>query len=415
MRLFLSLLVCTCCLALCVPAWAAPAGGKNTSLRKTTVSSVQKKGSAAVTPTSKSNGRITIKSAPAKASKAQKAPAGTRASSVRQSTKTTGNTRTKQSTRSRTAKATGAAAAGAASLAALEGAEDDDIPLAEIIPLARNAGQLSRVSFGKTVQAVQFANNQWLLPEKTRAEVAEIVAGLAPQFITGSIRLEPGQPVATATMSAWHNLRNTVRKANPAAGFDVVIDLRRYSTPEAVTQHLRESAGKLTAEAWTFDAVSTVFEAKPAIFRAALEEAHRQGRLVGGIVYGGSIPQGLDYVMLSSGAKAEGLNRGTPASARVVTMRARGGGPMPVIAISGTGTAPGEGFVMGKTPAERRQLVLQAARAQKKDSAFAYPVFGPLAMSNRAYDASRDEFMMDTIHRCLRMYNGGDVGGTITR
>ena len=303
----------------------------------------------------------------------------------------------------------------AASLAALEGADDDDIPLAEIIPLASNAGQLSRISFGKTVQAVQFANNQWLLPEKTRAEVAEIVAGLGPQFVTGSIRLEPGQPVARATMSAWHNLRNTVRKVNPAAGFDVIIDLRRYSTPEAVSQHLRESGGKLMAEAWTFDAVSTVFEAKPAIFRAALEEAHRQGRLVGGIVYGGSIPQGLDYVMLSSGAKAEGLNRGTPASARVVTMRAPGGGAMPVIAISGTGTAPGEGFVMGKTPAERRQLVLLAARAQKNNTAFAYPVFGPLAMSTKAYDASRDEFMLDTIRRCLRMYNGGDVGGTMVR
>lgn len=415
MRLFLSLLVCACCMALCVPAWAAPASEKKTSLRKTTISGVQKKGSAAVTATRKSNGRVTIKSAPDKTTKSQKATTSSRASSARQSTKTTSKTSTKQSKSSRSTKAAVAAAAGAARLASIEDVDDDDIPLAEIVPLASNAGQLSRVSFGKTVQAVQFANNQWLLPEKTRAEAAEIVAGLAPQFITGSIRLEPGQPVASATISAWHNLRNTVRRANPAAGFDVVIDLRRYSTPEAVTQHLRESAGKLTAEAWTFDAVSTVFEAKPAIFRAALEEARKQGRLVGGIVYGGSIPQGLDYVMLSTGARAEGLNKGTPAASRVVTMRAPGGGPMPVIAISGTGTAPGEGFVMGKTPAERRQLVLLAARAQKKDTAFAYPVFGPLAMSSRAYDASRDEFMLDTIRRCLRMYNGGDVGGTITR
>ncbi|WP_156907870.1 hypothetical protein [Desulfovibrio cuneatus] len=358
---------------------------------------------------------MTIKSAPAKAKKSQKATTSTKASSARQRTKTTAKASTKPSKSTRSAKPTRAVPAEAASLAALNDTDDDDIPLAEIIPLASNAGQLSRVSFGKTVQAIQYANNQWLLPEKTRAEVAEIVAGLTPQFVTGSIRLEPGQPVASVTISAWHNLRNVVRKANPAAGFDVVVDLRRYSTPEAVTQHLRESAGKLTAEAWTFDAVSTVFEAKPAIFRAALEEARRQGRLVGGIVYGGSIPQGLDYVMLSTGARAEGLNRGTPAASRVVTMRAPGGGPLPIIALSGTGTAPGEGFVMGKTPAERRQLVLLAARAQKKDSAFAYPVFGPLAMSNRAYDASRDEFMLDTIRRCLRMYNGGNVGGTITR
>ena len=415
MRLFLYLLVCTCCMSFCFPAWGAPAEGKSTSLRKTTINNVQKKSSAAVKSTSKSGASVNVKAAPAKKKKSQKATASGKASSVKTTKATSKAGRGTSRKSARNTKAVGVAAAGATSMAALENAGDEDIPLGEIIPLAGNAGQVSRISFGKTVQAVQFANNQWLLPDKTRAEAAEILAGLNPQFIIGTIRLEPGQPVATATISAWHNLRNTVRKANPAAGFDVVVDLRRYSTPEAVTQHLRESAAKLTAEAWTFDAVSTVFEAKPAIFRAALEEARKQGRLVGGIVYGGSIPQGLDYVMLSTGPRAEGLNRGTPAASRVVTMRAPGGGPLPVIALSGTGTAPGEGFAMGKTPAERRQLVLLAAKAQKKDSAFAYPVFGPLAMNNRAYDASRDEFMLDTIRRCLRLYNGGNVGGTITR
>ena len=48
---------------------------------------------------------------------------------------------------------------------------------------------------------------------------------------------------------------------------------------------------------------------------------------------------------------------------------------------------------------------MRAAKAQKDGLFLAYPVFGPLATGDRAYDALRDEFMLDTLKRCMRTQN----------
>ena len=46
-------------------------------------------------------------------------------------------------------------------------------------------------------------------------------------------------------------------------------------------------------------------------------------------------------------------------------------------------------------------MVMRAAKAQKDGLFLAYPVFGPMAGPDQAYNALRDEFMFDTVRRGL--------------
>ena len=50
-------------------------------------------------------------------------------------------------------------------------------------------------------------------------------------------------------------------------------------------------------------------------------------------------------------------------------------------------------------------MVMRAAKAQKDGLFLAYPVFGPMAGPDQAYNALRDEFMIDTVRRSLQARN----------
>ena len=89
---------------------------------------------------------------------------------------------------------------------------------------------------------------------------------------------------------------------------------------------------------------------------------------------------------------------------RLPARRAAGSGKAgpPVIVVAGSVQGPpGSGFAREITPAQRRIMVMRAAKAQKDGLFLAYPVFGPMAGPDQAYNALRDEFMFDTVRRGL--------------
>ena len=226
--------------------------------------------------------------------------------------------------------------------------------------------------------------------------VGQVLGVLEPTFITGAMTVAANSRLDRQTAVNWAGLRRAVRKQAGGAAFDIVLDLREYARPDDVIFQMGEVAAVLEAEAWTLLGFSAVARKRPELARAAVEEARRQGRRVGGVVEGGGPPPaGLDYVLLSyaHGGKFPVRHTAGPSGK---------GGPPAIIVVGAFDGPPGSGFAKGITPAERRLMVMRASRAQKDGLTFAYPVFGPMSGPDQAYNALRDEFMIDAVRRGLQ-------------
>ena len=257
--------------------------------------------------------------------------------------------------------------------------------------------------FERTVQACLFRGNEWLLPHQDPADVVETMAAFAPTFISGAFCLAPGESLDPEIAEWWLDLRAAMQQANSVVNFDLVMDLHGYASADDAVRRMQEAAAVLPAEAWTFTGVA-VEKRVPGLLAAVIAEAHSQGRTAGALLGPGESVPGLDYAVVSYGNGGKDLGRRIAEAA--ASQGASGKKKLPVILWNGAaGQSPGEGFAVGKTPAQRRLQVMDAAKMQKKGVAYAYPVFGPLAAENKAYDSLRDEFMIDTLRRCMQAQN----------
>ena len=257
--------------------------------------------------------------------------------------------------------------------------------------------------FDRVIQACLYRDSRWLLPEQEEYPAGQVLGSLLPTFITGAMSVTADASPDRQTAVNWSGLRRAVRKQAEDAAFDIVLDLRQYTRPGDLAAQMSRTASQFEAEAWTLLGASTIARKKPDLLRAAIEEARRQGRKVGGFVDGGGLaPAGLDYILVSY--EHGGRIPARPGSGP-------GARPTPaVIMVAGSAQGPpGKGFAQGITPAERRLMVMRASKAQKQGLVFAFPVFGPMSGPDRAYNALRDEFMIDTVRRGLQAQ--GEVRG----
>ncbi len=346
-----------------------------------------------------------------------KSPAGKNKSSASPSAKK-GSAASQKGNASKKGKKTGKrGGAREASLADSPGArEEPAAPRMVFVPVSvRGAGP----RFERAVHACLFDGDGWLLANESETGAGETLARFSPTFVQGGMRLRAGTLPSAETAMRWNALRATLQQANSTVGFDIVLDLRGYSSPEAVTEDMRKAGALLESEAWTFLGAERAAGLSPALVAAAVDEAHAQGRSVGIALSGEGGYMGQDYSLVCYGNGGGSLDERIRAGGKRADFAAAGaagrsGGvpgrasktPLPVLVLSGASFSPnGEGFAMGKTPSQRRIMVMKAAKAQKKGVWYAFPVFGPLASEDKAYDAGRDEFMLDTIERAMQENN----------
>ena len=248
--------------------------------------------------------------------------------------------------------------------------------------------------FERTIHACLYRDNLWLLPEQPEYPVGQALASLSPTFVTGAMRVTAGKTPDRQTVINWAGLRRAVRGRAGDAAFDIVLDLRQYDRPDMLAAHMAGVAALLDAEAWTLLGCAEAARRRPELLRAAVDEARRQGRAVGALTEDGRAPHaGLDYLLVP-------YEHGGRLPARRAAGSGKAGPPVIVVAGSAQGP-PGSGFAREITPAQRRLMVMRAAKAQKDGLFLAYPVFGPMAGPDQAYNALRDEFMFDTVRRGL--------------
>ena len=246
----------------------------------------------------------------------------------------------------------------------------------------------------RTIHACLYRDNRWLLPEQPEYPVGQALASLAPTFVTGAMRVTADATPDRQTAINWAGLRRAVRGRTNDTAFDIVLDLRQYDRPNALAAHMAAVAALLDAEAWTLLGCAEAARRRPELLRAAIDEAHRQGRAVGALTEDGRAPAaGLEYLLVP-------YEHGGRLPVRRVAGSGKAGPPVIVVAGSAQGP-PGSGFAREITPAQRRIMVMRAAKAQKNGLFLAYPVFGPMAGPDQAYNSLRDEFMFDTVRRWL--------------
>lgn len=255
-----------------------------------------------------------------------------------------------------------------------------------------NAAPVPR--FERTIHACLYRDNRWLLPEQPEYPVGRALASLSPTFVTGAMRVTAGATPDRQTVINWAGLRRAVRGRGNDTAFDIVLDLRQYDRPGDLAAHMAGVAARLDAEAWTLLGCAEAARRRPELLRAAIDEARRQGRAVGALTEDGRAPAaGLAYLLVP-------YEHGGRLPAWRVAGSGKAGPPVIVVAGSAQGP-PGSGFAREITPAQRRIMVMRAAKAQKNGLYLAYPVFGPMAGPDHAYNALRDEFMFDTVRRGL--------------
>ncbi len=258
--------------------------------------------------------------------------------------------------------------------------------------------------FPRTVTACLFRGNEWMLPHQLPMDAVAVLEELNPSFVIGTIFLEADQPVSEKTATVLQEIRFRLQSGNGVTGFDLTLDLRSFTTKESLIAFMRGTMSKLTMECWTFIGMEEILRSRPELAEAAKAEARAHGMAVGAVITGADAIADLDYAVVSyddGDRLAERVQRaGTGRNAKNKRIR------IPVLVRPGTeNLLSGNAFALNKTPAQRRRMVTKAAEQQGGNVWFAYPVFGPSADTDRSYDALRDEFMMDTVKRCMAAFN----------
>jgi hypothetical protein len=224
-----------------------------------------------------------------------------------------------------------------------------------------------------------------------------------------------GDRIRPRHIKAWHTIREAVRDRSPRARFLVSLNALNYGRARRVEAMMAKVRNRIEPDGWVFDFYSREAARREAVMDAAVDDAKRHDEIVGGNVFGiardPSIPRGTDYVVV----QGRDFHVRLPA-VRELAKR------FPVYLQVGNDPrhpdSDGCRFMHELSTKERRAYVARRARQQAKyHFRFAYPVFFPACVRERAanpgtggvvaYNATRDGHMMRTIRRLMARYDGG--------
>ncbi len=250
------------------------------------------------------------------------------------------------------------------------------------------------------------------------AYVCDTYAPLDPTYVSGLIRLDADEDLGPEQIAIYRGIRRCLRaRANHPIRFDVVLNALHYADPDAyptggkgadaLRGRLKNLTEDLAPDLFFFDFYTVPFHDakgkdwnKGAIV-AGIDWIHFHGRLVGGNVWGESVPDGTDFAAVDDSG---GLDR-TRAQAAALH-----GVPL-LFHIQNDPQSPksaGLAFLEG-TPGERENIVRRESELQRDiHASYMYPVFFPLRFvdgkGNRmeAYDAREDRDMYPLLEKLVR-------------
>ncbi len=310
-----------------------------------------------------------------------------------------------------------------------EATSQDDAPLAR--------GELAG-AFGRVVLGRIFQHADWLVPaadtyradqyktprERHVAYVCDTYAALDPTYVSGLIRLDADEDLSDDQVLTYNAIRRCIRsKANHPVRFDVVLNAEHYADPaayptagkgaDALRARLQNLEKRLAPDLYFFDFYTVPFHDKDdtewneGAIVAGIAWIHAHKRLVGGNVWGNTVPKGTDFAAIDDSA---GLDR-TREQAKALR-----GVPL-LMHIQNDPQSPksaGLAFLHA-TPQERESLVTKEAGLERQVGfAYMFPVFFPLQFVENddkdkatkkkmvAYDARQDGSMYAHIKSELR-------------
>ena len=275
-------------------------------------------------------------------------------------------------------------------------------------------------AFHRIVMA-RLYQDTWTLPDETPESVGEALASLKPSTVAGLIRLggqtdntvdgaqaksENSVPVNTFSpeqAAAFNTIRKKVREVNPECRFDFVLNVKAYSTSDAILAQMKDINAKVNPDLWFFDSLTSAYKTNPAVIDAAITYAHSKGQAVGGDCYSAQLPTGIDYAVVETTDFKFDLDH---------IRKIRETYHIPVIAhLNYQASAQGKDeeskrFIQTLTLEKRVAVITHLASGQNTGQyAFMYPVFFPQPASHHFYNANKDGTMLDTYRKTMDLYN----------
>lgn len=306
---------------------------------------------------------------------------------------------------------------------------------------ATSEGALTRAglrdAFRRVVIGRIYQHEDWLVPaadtyrpnlyptlrERRIAYVCDTYAPLDPTYVSGLVRLDVDDQLGTEQIAVYKGIQRCLRKrANHPIRYDVVLNALHYADPEAyptggkgadaLRDRLRDVAQALAPDLWFFDFYTVPFHDSKGVdwhagaIVAGIDWIHAHGGLVGGNVWGNSVPDGTDFAAVDDSAGLDRTREQAAALRGVPLLMHIQNDPQ---ADSSAGLA-----FIGGTPQDREGVVTREARLQAEARvSYMFPVFFPQKFVNGgsdggkgkhlvAYDARQDGDMYALIKKLMR-------------
>lgn len=252
------------------------------------------------------------------------------------------------------------------------------------------------------------------LPNQTAKSVGDTLARLEPSWVTGLIRLEPGEKPPKSEIAAYKKIRDAVRAKAPDAEFDIELNALEYKSAEELQDQMRELREAFDNDGWFFDFFTPAYRKRPEVVDAAVTEAHDNGEWIGGNTFGWNedpsnpvVPKDADFLAVADADFKLNLDAvKTLAETIPVLFHLRNNPDLP--------GSEGCIYMNSYSTSKREAYITRRAGEQAKyDFSFAYPVFFPTCRASPnaplndvvAFDSIRDANMLSTIEGLMHKYN----------
>lgn len=181
-------------------------------------------------------------------------------------------------------------------------------------------------AFGGINAQVQslFARALYLSPTGNPADVAQKVSRLSPSMVSGLLEIHARAPAAQtlAAVDAARRYRAAIDGVSPGIRYDVVLDMRDYASPQAVSQMMEWADSAWHPDMWTFRNAGV-----GPVAAAAGSYARSHAQRFGTDLAGTNLPPLMDYAILPAKGFRLSPNAVTQLRSQGVTVVARTAGP----------------------------------------------------------------------------------------